>query len=67
MNPFGVRVRETEPIEKALRRLKKKLEKEGVMRDLRKNRCFIKPSQARRMKHEAAIRRARKRGRSKGI
>ena len=65
MSRLSVQVREGEPIQKALRRLKKKVEKAGVMKDIRKNKFFIKPSEARRMKHKAAIRRARKRDQEK--
>ena len=60
MSRVGVQVRKAEPIEKALRRFKRKLEKEGVMKDIKKNSSFTKPSQRRRMKHGAAIRRVRK-------
>ncbi len=67
MGPLSVQVREGEPIQKALKRLKKKIEKQGVTKDIRKNMFFIKPSEARRMKHKAAIRRARKRAQLEGI
>ena len=43
-------VRKGEPMERALRRLKKRLDKEGVIRDVRAKRYFEKPSQAKRRK-----------------
>lgn len=45
-----VKVRKGEPVDKALRRLKKKLDKEGVMREMRAHRHFEKPSEKRRRK-----------------
>lgn len=45
-----VKVRKGEPTERALRRLKKRLDREGVIRDVRSKRYFEKPSQARRRK-----------------
>ena len=37
-------VKEGEPLDKALKRFKKKFEKTGVMKQLRKRQAFIKPS-----------------------
>ena len=37
-------VRKNEPIEKAMRRFKKKVEREGIMRDIKKKRYHKKPS-----------------------
>jgi len=48
--PLDVTVRKGEPIERALRRLKKRLDREGVIRDVRAKRYFEKPSQAKRRK-----------------
>ncbi|MFP4166703.1 MAG: 30S ribosomal protein S21 [Opitutales bacterium] len=45
-----VKVRKGEPAERALRRLKKRLDREGVIRDVRAKRYFEKPSQGRRRK-----------------
>ena len=47
---LDVTVRKGEPMERALRRLKKRLDKEGVIRDVRAKRYFEKPSQAKRRK-----------------
>lgn len=48
-----VKCRKREPIEKALRRLKKKMDKEGTMRELRNRRHYLKPSEAKRQPHRA--------------
>jgi small subunit ribosomal protein S21 len=41
-------VKEGEPIDKALKKFKKKFERTGTMRQLRKRQSFTKPSVARR-------------------
>lgn len=41
-------------MERALRRLKKKLDREGVIRDVRAKRYFEKPSEVKRRKKKAA-------------
>ena len=45
-----VKIRKGESVEKALRRLKKKLDREGVMKDIRAKRHFEKPCEKRRRK-----------------
>ena len=45
-----VRLKKGEPVEKALRRLKKIMDKEGMMKQLRANRYYEKPSESRRRK-----------------
>lgn len=45
-----VKVRRGEPLDKALRRLKKKLDKEGIMREIRAHRHYEKPSERKRRK-----------------
>ena len=57
----SVRVRENEPFEVALRRFKRTCEKAGVLTDVRKNEYFEKPSQERKRKHAAAVKRQAKR------
>lgn len=49
-----VKIRKGEPVERALRRLKKKLDREGVIRDVRAKRYFEKPSEVRRRKKKVA-------------
>lgn len=52
----GIRLRENESFESALRRFKKKCEKSGVLSDLRKHQHFEKPSERRKRKLSAARR-----------
>jgi len=54
-----VKLRKGEPVEKALRRLKKKLDREGVMREVRARRHFEKPSIKKRRKSARARTRIR--------
>jgi len=49
-----VKLKRGEPVEKALRRLKKIMDKEGMMRQLRSNRYFEKPSEKKRKKSARA-------------
>ena len=49
---LDVTIRKGEPVERALRRLKKRLDREGVIRDVRSKRYFEKPSQAKRRKNK---------------
>ncbi len=53
-----VRVRPDEPFEKALRRFKKKCNKEGVLQRLKEVKHYEKPSEKRRRKLAKAIARA---------
>ncbi|MDR1457941.1 MAG: 30S ribosomal protein S21 [Puniceicoccales bacterium] len=50
----SVNLRKGETIDKALRRLKKKLERENVLRDARAKRYFEKPCEKRRRKEKIA-------------
>ena len=54
-----VRVKTDEPFEKALRRFKKKCNKEGLMQRLKEMKHYEKPSERRRRKLANAIARAR--------
>lgn len=51
----SVKVRVGESIEKSLRALKKKLDKEGVMKTVKANRFYLKPSVKKRAKSKAAL------------
>jgi len=53
-----VKVKRGEAIERALKRLKKMMDKEGMMKQLRANRYFEKPSEKRRRKSARARARA---------
>jgi|TARA_B100001079_G_C16302635_1_gene466222 small subunit ribosomal protein S21 len=52
-----VTLKEGEQIEHALRRFKKKWERAGVLRELRKKAFYIKPSDIRRVEKEKTMRR----------
>ncbi len=56
----GVRVRDNEPFEKALKRFMKSCEKAGLMSDIKKHQHFEKPSEKRKRKLAAARRKMRK-------
>ena len=45
-----VNVGEHEPLEKALRRFKKKIEREGILRTLKERKHYEKPSERKRRK-----------------
>ncbi len=49
-----VKLRKGETVEKALKRLKKIMDKEGMMKQVRANRYFEKPSEKRRKKSARA-------------
>ncbi|MGH7198364.1 MAG: 30S ribosomal protein S21 [Candidatus Omnitrophota bacterium] len=57
----GVRVRENESIESAVRRFKKQCEKDGILQELRKREHYEKPSVRRKRKAIAARKRALRR------
>lgn len=50
-----VKVRIGEPLDKALRALKKRLDKEGVMKSVKAHRFHSKPSVKKRAKSKAAL------------
>ena len=51
----SVKVRMGESIDKALRALKKRLDKEGVMKAIKAHRFYAKPSVRKRAKSKAAL------------
>ena len=56
----GVKVRDDESFEKALRRFNKFCEKTGVLSDIKKHQHFEKPSEAHKRKLAAAKRKVRR-------
>jgi small subunit ribosomal protein S21 len=56
----GVRVRDDESFEKALRRFNKFCEKNGILSDIKKHQHFEKPSDRRKRKINAAKRKNRR-------
>ncbi|MEM8727457.1 MAG: 30S ribosomal protein S21 [Chlamydiota bacterium] len=59
----NVKVRTGESIDKALRTLKKKLDKEGIMKAAKAHRFYDKPSVRKRAKSKAALKYKIKKGR----
>jgi small subunit ribosomal protein S21 len=53
-------IHDDESFEWALKRFKKKCEKAGILSDLRKHRHFEKPSEKRKRKMSAAVRKGRR-------
>ncbi|MFM2081904.1 MAG: ribosomal protein, partial [Verrucomicrobiota bacterium] len=45
-----IKLKKGEPVDKALRRLKKKVDREGTLKDVRARRTFEKPSARKRRK-----------------
>ncbi len=62
-NVIQVRIKRGETVDRALKRLKKVLDKEGLMRELRNNRYFEKPSEQKRREKARARIRAKMQGR----
>ena len=53
-------VRRNESPEKPIKKFKRKVEREGIMRDIKKNRYYRKPSVKKKEKSKAAEKRRRK-------
>ena len=52
-----VTVKKDEPLERALRRFKKKYEKAGILKDVKRTAYYLKPSEEKRIKRSKAKRR----------
>lgn len=59
----GIKVRDNESIDRALRRFKRAVNRSRVLRIYRANMAYTKPSEERRLAREKAARNARKRSR----
>jgi small subunit ribosomal protein S21 len=59
----GIKVRDNESIDRALRRFKRAVNRSRVLRIFRSNMAYVKPSEERRLDKEKALRNARKRNR----
>ena len=55
-----VKVGENETLDSAIKRWKRKCQKDGIIGDIRKKEAYVKPSVAKKLKSEAARKRARK-------
>lgn len=58
-----IEVRRDEPIDKALRKFKSKLRKEGLLEEMKKREFYEKPSQKKRRELAQAIKREKRRQR----
>ncbi len=58
--PDNVEVKVKDDLEKALRKFRRKYEAAGILRDIKQNMAFEKPSERRRRKQRQSIRRLRK-------
>ncbi len=52
-----VNVKQHEPLEKAIRRFKKKFEKAGILKEVKKNAYYVKPSEEKRLRRAKAMKR----------
>ncbi|MFW6159865.1 MAG: 30S ribosomal protein S21 [Acidobacteriota bacterium] len=59
-------VDENEPLERALKRFKRRVQREHIMKDYKKSSVYYKPSEQRRIKEAKARKRMRRRLRRKG-
>ena len=62
-NMIEVKLDEGDRLEWALKAFKKKVLKSGILKELRRKRHYVKPSEARQLKSAAARRRARQKPR----
>lgn len=53
-------IQDNESIDRALKRFKKKYEKSGILKEVRKRMHYVKPSVERKMKRDRAVRKARR-------
>ncbi len=58
-----VKIQEGESIENALRRFKRKVQQEDIIKDIKKHSFYMKPGDKRRAKEALARKRSRKRSR----
>jgi small subunit ribosomal protein S21 len=63
----SVRLKENEPFEVAMRRFKRAIEKTGLLTELRAREFYEKPTQERKRKLAAAVKRQHKRLRSQKL
>jgi small subunit ribosomal protein S21 len=58
-----VRLQEGEPLENALRRFKRKVQQEDIVKEVKRHSYYLKPGEKRRMKEALARKRNRKKAR----
>ena len=59
-----VRLQEGEPLENALRRFKRKVQTEDIIKEVKRHSYYLKPGERRRVKQALARKRARKKNRA---
>ena len=57
----GVILKTSEALESAIRRYKRACEKSGIFAEVRRRECYEKPTEARKRRFAAAVKRCRKR------
>lgn len=60
-----IKLEDGDRLEWALKAFKRKVIRSGILKDLRKKRFYVKPSEAKRLKSAAAVRRRRRAERKK--
>ena len=63
VNLAEVRVQEGEPLENALRRFKRKVQQEDIIKEVKRHSFYLKPGERRRVKEALARKRNRKKAR----
>jgi small subunit ribosomal protein S21 len=63
MNVAEVRLQEGESLESALRRFKRKVQQEDIIKEVKRHSFYLKPGEKKRVKEALARKRARKKGR----
>ena len=61
-----IRLQEGESLENALRRFKRKVQSEDIIREVKRHSYYLKPGERRRVKQALARKRARKKMRKEG-
>ena len=65
-NVAEIRLQEGESLENALRRFKRKVQTEDIIKEVKRHSYFLKPGEKRRVKQALARKRARKKNRKEG-
>ena len=66
MPHVGIKVRESEPIERVLRRFNRKVKSSGLLTEMKRSRFFMTPGEQRKLKQDRAARRRQKALRYRG-
>ena len=56
----AIKVRKNEDVNRAIRRFRRKVEASGVMKEIKKKRYYLKPSESKKLKRKLAAKRRRK-------